>query len=782
MSSSIFNPSQFLFFGLSLTSIILGLTQNNTIAQISPDSTLPNNSAISINGNNIIIQGGTQVGTNLFHSFQEFSVSTGNAAIFNNGINISNILTRVTGNNASFIDGLIKTNGTANLFFMNPNGIIFGSNSALLMEGSFLGTTANSIIFSDGTRFSAIHPNTSSLSISTPIGLNFAENPGIIQIQGEGHQLSSSFPTPVFGERGRPNLLSSSGNNLALIGGDIVLDGGIILSLGGNLDLGSVGKGTVIFDVNQSDWSFDYSQSESFKNINFLTRALLDATGLSESGSINLQARNITLQDGSVILIQNLGSKPSGAIEIEATESFKLSGTDPISEIIGAVRTETLGSGMGGNIQVFTPKLSLIEGGQILSTNFQSGEAGNIFVNVSETLEIVGSSPISPLALSSIISLSVGAGNAGDINISAGNLSIRDGATVSASSIGVGEGGQANIKVRDTLEISGIQPILGFPSSIASVALNQGNAGSVIVDTTRLILQNGGEIQTGTGAFGNAGSIFINSSESIVVEGDSSQIISSVTAPDEITKQTFGLPDIPTGNSGEVRISTPQLTLLDNAQIAVTNEGLGDGGILVIQASSLFLNQSDISASTQVGNGGNINITSHMIRSSNSEISATAGGTGNGGNINANLILLLDESSISANSFEGDGGNINITSQGLFVSPDSSISASSQFGIDGEVNIDTNFFEGNPADTGLPDTNLSIDQRVAQFCDEAQKKSRFTVEGRQGMIRSPENYSRPYDLTDLAPLGEVIGVEKLPDGRVRLLSCKRVSQGDSQEN
>ncbi|EAZ88362.1 hypothetical protein CY0110_31120, partial [Crocosphaera chwakensis CCY0110] len=113
----------------------------------------------------------------------------------------------------------------------------------------------------------------------------------------------------------------------------------------------------------------------------------------------------------------------------------------------------------------------------------------------------------------------------------------------------------------------------------------------------------------------------------------------------------------------------------------------------------------------------------------------------------------------------------------------SAITATSQFGVDGQVTLDTNFFEANPADTGLPDTNLSIDQRVAQFCEEAQKRSRFTIEGRQGFMYSPETRSSAYDLYDLAPLGEVIGVEKLPDGRVRLLSCNRLnSERKSPEN
>lgn len=83
-------------------------------AQMTPDLTLPNNTTIQIDGNITTINGGTQVGNNLFHSFKDFSIPIGTSLHFKNGLDVQNIITRITGGSASNIDGLISANGTAN--------------------------------------------------------------------------------------------------------------------------------------------------------------------------------------------------------------------------------------------------------------------------------------------------------------------------------------------------------------------------------------------------------------------------------------------------------------------------------------------------------------------------------------------------------------------------------------------------------------------------------------------------------------------------------------------
>lgn len=182
-------------------------------AQIVPDDTLPVGERSQVSGNpDFQIDGGAQRGTSLFHSFSQFSVPTEGSASFNNAADVQNIFSRVTGNSASNIDGLLRANGTANLFLLNPNGILFGLNASLDVGGSFFASTADRLQFENGFAFSASNPQTLPLlTVNVPIGLQYASNPGSVQVQDAG-------------------LRVASGQTLALLGGTVSVNGGQLLA------------------------------------------------------------------------------------------------------------------------------------------------------------------------------------------------------------------------------------------------------------------------------------------------------------------------------------------------------------------------------------------------------------------------------------------------------------------------------------------------------------------------------------------------------------------------
>lgn len=447
--------------------------------------------------------------------------------------------------------------------------------------------------------------------------------------------------------------------------------------------------------------------------------------------------------------------------------SIQVSGTDPIAKIPGSIRTETLTTGQGGDIIVSASKLALTEGGAITTVSYSNGNAGDIFVKVPESIQIIGSSPRSSITASNIGSLTFNTASAGDIFVQTSNFVARDGGLILSSTTSSGAGGNIEIDATKSIELIGFQSNTFAPSSISASTSGTGNAGSVNLNTSNLLIENGGRVDSSTVTAGKAGSIIINASDSVKVKGtvpnsrNPSLIISSGNLLDKRLRAAYNIPDVEalSGASGDVKVNTRKLFIGDGGLISVNNDGLGDAGTLEIFADSIVLdNKGGITAATTSGQGGTLKLKSEQLQlTNNSNITSTAnGGSRNGGNItiSTDTLVSLDNSDIAANAFEGRGGNVQITTQGLFLSPDSDITASSQFGIDGEVNIQTFGLDIRNSITPLQNRLLTTEQAIANSCLARRNVERgsFVITGSGGLPINPYSGVERWDnLTGIQP-------------------------------
>ncbi|WP_318780877.1 hypothetical protein [Dendronalium phyllosphericum] len=599
--------------------------------------------------------------------------------------------------------------------------------------------------FADGIKFSAKDSsrNTTLLTISQPIGLVIEANSGAIHIKGEGHDLAAPPFLPTRMSSNQIGLQVKSGNTLGFIGNNIFLEGGTLTAREGRVELNSINDGLVNIFPDSSGWNFSFGSVSSFSNIDLSNRAFINANGNGNS-SIHIQGKGVILTDGSVILIQNQGITPAGALSVTASEFLKINGSDPVARIAGSLRNESLSLGAGGDIKILVPKVILENGGQINTLTFGKAPGGNIFVNASDSVQLLGVSPLTPRLFSLIAAGAFGSGNAGNITLSTPKLVVKNGSAVTSSNFGSGQGGNVILNAANSIEVTGYAPVVFQPSTIASTTFNTGNAGSLTINTSTLIVQDGGTIDASTLSSGNSGSVTINASDSVTLSGkmatinNPSSVISSASTVPQVLQQLYRIPPIPSGESGDVTINTPSLSISNGGLVSVRNEGIGNAGNVNITTNriNIFNNGGGISATTAVGEGGDIKITSNIIQLSSGNISATAGqqGTsGNGGNIiiNTHILTASNNSAITANAFEGRGGNIRINTQGLFISPKTQITTTSQRGIDGIVQI--NFQDRNPEQLKAQPEAIAQTPKIASVCPgrSGAVAGKFVIRGRE---------------------------------------------------
>ncbi|MBN4002949.1 filamentous hemagglutinin N-terminal domain-containing protein [Nostoc sp. LPT] len=740
-----------------LAHVIFG-GENHALAQITPDGTLGNNSSritpnVNIKGSAADrIDGGTIRGANLFHSFREFNVGESQRVYFANPTGISNILTRVTGSNISNILGTLGVNGGANLFLINPNGILFGKNARLDVAGSFVGSTANSFVFGNGLEFSATNPQTpSSLLTVNPSALLFN------QIAAAPIQNNSVAPAGIdpaglnaFGLR------VGDGKSLLLVGGNVSMDGGKLIASGGRVELGGLAApGNVNLVLNGDNLSLKFPLNVTRADVSLTNQAGVFVQGAG-GGNIAINARNVKILGGSPLsagIAEGLGTPETvaGDITLNATGEIKVAGSD--SGIRNLV--EEGAKGKGGNITIDSGDFSLSDGAQLSASIFGQGNAGNVTVGAKNAVDLAGNASISSQVGAG------GVGKGGNIDINATTLSLTDGAQLitSTSSVfyslnipaGRGDGGNVNVKVTGAINIAGKKNDVqnGLPSGIYSFVSTRtvSNGGNITIDSGDLSLSDGAALSASTFGQGNAGNVTVSAKNAVYLTGNAS--IESQVGTEGVGKggnininaATLSLRDgaslqtsIRTGTdtqaagrgdagninvkvTGAVDIAGEKNSIRSGIYSFVDTGAVGNGGNITIDSGDFSLSDGAVlSTSTLgVGNAGNVTVSAkNAVDLANAYIFSTvaAGGVGKGGNIDINAATLSLTNGASLLTFtngafdsqpagRGDAGNVNIKVTGAvdiagekngFTSGISSLVSTGTVGNGGNITIDSGDF------------------------------------------------------------------------------------------
>lgn len=463
---------------LSCLSLLLTLPKP-VLAQLIPDPRFGNeNSLVKPNPINNLrqdIEGGAVRGTTLFHSFQEFNVNSGQSVYFN-APGITNIFTRVTGNNVSNIFGTLGVNGNGNLFLINPNGIIFGQGARLDLNGAFTATTVENLLLGPqgSIEFSAVNPQpvANNITINFPISFGFGNtnqgiNTGEIRVEGTGHNLQPQVSGQLITGRNTSQSLGvSPGQNFNLVGRNITLNGGSIAAEGGKIRIAAIQQGTVVLEK-PGEFNFD---RVSFGNVRLENGSLIDLTAPASSllgnGSVEIQGATIELLGNSVILSQAQNLEGGRSIEVLATENFRAEGVTD-GRLRSGIYSETggLNSGEGASISVESPNVSLKNAAAITSNTYGIEQAGEISIT-SDLVTLSHDARIS--------SLTTGTGQGADISIEPfTGPNIQNGdipPQISSESLGSGREGKLQIRANIFITPEPPPPVVVEPPPVVPPA------------------------------------------------------------------------------------------------------------------------------------------------------------------------------------------------------------------------------------------------------------------------------------------------------------------------
>jgi filamentous hemagglutinin family protein len=669
-------------------------------SQVLPDQSLGAEASI-VNlaaPNQVLITGGAQRASLLFHSFKDLNVRQGETVLFAPGGGVETIFSRVTGGNPSNILGNLGVVGSANLFLLNPQGILFGPQSQLALSGSFIATTADRFTFGNQS-FSAIDPVAPPLlTVSLPVGLGFGARPGSV--------VNQSIGETGFG------LAVGPFKTLGLFGGNIVMDSGHLTAASGRIELGSFRNGEVILRSNPSGFAVEASPEVEFGAIDLragslVTNVLLPGTTVQNPDAIlRVTGDRLSLASDSVIQTRNASSLPGIDLEVNANALDLVSGGKLVTQTEGTGRSGLMqvlvrdqlfieggnsssllgissivnlseGAGSGSGLDLEVGSFRLENGGRILSQTTGAGDAGPIQAIAREDFVASGPAIFLPQVRAGISINSTGSGGGNDVRVKSRNLILTDGAVIEFLIFSDGKVGNLTINVTEKTIVRGENPFYkALESKITITNFGREPGGELILNTKDLLIDQGAAVFTSSlrlneivrplfglnmtdggvrEKMGRAGNLKVNA-ETILIQGVGSNDTANIS---QLSSLTFL-----DGPAGDVEINTRQLRIRE-------------GGIL---ASSSLVNAPDPfiaspSAQSGQGNGGNVTVRAEEIilegRAFGGQLVNTILGTqtlgfGNAGDtkIETNTLTVLNGASLSSGTVNaGNAGNLVINAR-----------------------------------------------------------------------------------------------------------------------
>jgi filamentous hemagglutinin family protein len=644
--------------------VVIGIAQNATGVHsqtYQPSNRIPiadNTLGTKVSGSNsdFAVTGGLSRGQNLFHSFQDFSVPTNGIVTFANPVGNQSIITRVTGNLFSDINGKVDTNG-ANFFLINPNGIIFGNNVQLNVGKSFVSGTANGIDLVDlqGKVYTFSTRNISDtplLTINPNVLLNVSRlNMGAIASTDIGIKNYGTLQT------------INDNQYIGLIGGNVTLDGsfgaGDIIARGGRVDLGG---------------------------LNSVGTVSVGDRGLVFNGN-NLGLSDVFILDGAWIDVRTSQSFPVDTLQ----SGSAFYGTN---KVLGTVDTSFNNvSSRGSNVNINTNNLKLLSNPDF--TNIQSSiktSGGDININAAGKLSLNHGEISSDNTLDN-------PGSTGNINISAQTIAINDRSAIFSYTQGSNNAGDVNIKSTGDVFLLGSNTF--NPPSADTIEFN-GRGG-----VAKAFFLNSSSIASRTFGRGNSGKITIDTQGSLVLSNEG--LVTSETATTEGISILSRNPTADsTGNSQGISISARNVYLENHSVIDASSGGQGNAGNISIKTTG----DVKLVGYDTFSDSDTFSIYSGQTTYSGSRISSSGGGSTGKVSIEANgKLSLLNDSKVSSQPGSGNSQGIDISARELEMRNRSTIKTDSVgTGVPGDIKIQTT---GNITIVNFQNPNTRTD--IGQF-------------------------------------------------------------------